>query len=69
MVGVCRWVRLSYGVASTYVLADTADKAGKAHKVLTCPNTLCFFIFFLSIQGGGGPRPHNPDPSWPLFLN
>lgn len=27
-----RWVKLSYAVASGYVLADTADKAGKAHK-------------------------------------
>ena len=24
------WVRASYGLASAYVLADTADKAGKA---------------------------------------
>jgi hypothetical protein len=52
-------------VASTYVLADTADKAGKAHKVLTSPNTLCFFLFFCP----AGPRSHNPDRSWPLFLS
>merc|ERR1711963_1323457 len=26
------WVRLSYGVASAYVLADTNDKAGKTAK-------------------------------------
>jgi hypothetical protein len=51
MVGVWRWVRLSYGVASTYVLADTADKAGKAHKVLNSPNTLCFLYNFF-VQPG-----------------
>ena len=28
------WVRLSYGVASAYVLADTNDKAGKMGKSL-----------------------------------
>ena len=28
------WVRLSYGVASAYVLADTNDKAGKTAKSL-----------------------------------
>ena len=30
---VSRWVRASYGVASAYVLADTADKAKKMNKV------------------------------------
>ena len=30
---VCRWVRASYGVASAYVLADTADKGKKMNKV------------------------------------
>ena len=28
-----RWVRASYGVASAYVLADTADKGQKMNKV------------------------------------
>jgi fission process protein 1 len=27
-----KWVMASYGLASAYVLADTADKAGKANK-------------------------------------
>ena len=30
---VSRWVRASYGVASAYVLADTADKGKKMNKV------------------------------------
>ena len=30
---VSRWVRASYGVASAYVLADTADKGQKMNKV------------------------------------
>lgn len=29
-----KWVHLSYGVASAYVLADTYDKASKMHKAL-----------------------------------
>jgi fission process protein 1 len=28
-----RWVRASYGLASTYVLADTYDKAAKMSRV------------------------------------
>ena len=44
---VSRWVRASYGVASAYVLADTADKGqkmNKVRKILVCPVTVLMII-------------------------
>ena len=43
-----RWVRASYGVASAYVLADTADKGQKMNKVRrleSAQQCSCDFMF------------------------
>jgi len=37
-----RWVRASYGIASTYVLADTYDKGVKMSKVIS--HKLCLVM-------------------------